>query len=78
VLVGQGKELTHCLRADFLQSRDQPGHHAADQLVGLQIQRRTGQARVTSVQHSGAQQTQAVNCSLKEIPNDGFRRRIAL
>jgi hypothetical protein len=56
VLGGQGEELTHGLGVP--QGREQPGHHAPEQLIRLQVHWRLRQPWVAPVQERGAQQAQ--------------------
>ena len=76
MLVGQGEELPDGPGADLPQGRDQPGHHAAEQLVGLQVQRRLRQPRVAPVQLGRAEELQPADRPVQEFPDDGLGGRV--
>ena len=78
MLVGQGEELAHGLGADLAQGREQPGHHAAEQLVGLQVQGRLRQPRVAPQEQRGAQQAQAADRPFQQVPDERFCGRVPL
>src|SRR5271155_4607012 len=76
VLVGQTEELAYGRRTYLAEGHEQPLNHAAEQLVGLQIQRWLRQARVAAVQEIGTQQAQAANRPVDQIPDDRFGGRV--
>ena len=76
MLVGQGEELAHGPGAGLAQGLEQPFHHGAEQLVGLQVQRRPRQARIAAVQQRGAEQVQAADGPVEQGPDDRLGGRI--
>ena len=70
MLVGQGEELPDGRGAGRPQGREQPGHHAPEQLVRLQVHGRSRQPRVALVQERGAQQAQAADRPFQQLPDD--------
>ena len=78
MLVGQGEELAHGLGPDRPQGREQPGRHAAEQVVGLQVQRRLCQPRVTPLQDRRAQKAQAADRLFQQVADERFGGQIPL
>ena len=76
VLIGKAR-LTHCLRTDFVQSRDQSGYDTIHELIGLQIQWWVCQTRVTSAARA-PRITGVVDGPLAPADSGWFCRRIAL
>ncbi len=76
MLVGQGEELAHGPGAGLAQGLEQPFRHGAEQFVGLQVQRRLRQARITPVQQRGAQQVQPADGPVQQGPDDRLGGRI--
>ena len=76
MLVGQREELAHGPGAGLAQRLEQPFHHGAEQLVGLQVQRRLRQARIAPVQQGGAQQVQSADGPVEQRPDDRLGGRI--
>jgi hypothetical protein len=74
--VGQGEELPHRLGTDRPQGPKQACHHAAEQLVRRQIQRRFGQPGVATVKQMGAQNLQSMSGPLQQRPDDRLGGRI--
>jgi hypothetical protein len=72
MLGGQGEELTYSLGPDRPHGREQPGHHAPEQFVRLQVHWWLRQARVAPVQESAAQEAQALDRPVQQRPNDRF------
>jgi hypothetical protein len=69
VLAGQGEELPCAGRAGLAQRLEQPLDHGAEQLVGLEVQRRPDQARVAAVQEVGTKLVQSADGSLEQGPD---------
>ena len=76
MLVGQGEELAHGPGAGLAQRLEQSCRDGAEQLVGLQVQRLPGQARVIVVQKRRAQQVETANGPVEQGADDGLGGRI--
>ena len=72
MLVGQREELAHGLGAGFAQRLEQPLHHGAEQFVGLHVQGRPCQARITPVQERSAEQVPSADGPVEQVPDDRF------
>jgi hypothetical protein len=77
VLVGRREELAHIPGADLAQRLEQPFRHGALQFVGLHVKRRLRQARIAPVQQSGAEQVQAADGPVEQVPDDRLGGRIS-
>ena len=70
------EELAHGPGAGLAQRLEQPFGDGAEQLVGLHVQRRPRQARITAVQQGGAQQVQSADGPVEQGPDDRLGGRI--
>ena len=77
LLVGQSEELAHGPGTGLAQRLEQPFRHGAEQFVGLHVQRRLRQARITPVQQSVAEQVQAADGPVEQVPDDRLGGRIS-
>ncbi len=77
MLIGQREELAHGPGAGVAHRLQKPLHHGAEQFVGLQVQRRLRQARITFVQQGGAKDVQAANGPVQQGPDDRLGGRIS-
>jgi hypothetical protein len=70
VLAGQGEELARGRRSGLAQRLEQALDHGAEQLVGLQVQRRPGQSRVAAVEEGGAEVVESPDGLVEQGPDD--------
>ena len=70
MLVGQREQLAHGPGPGLAQGLEQPFRHGAEQFIGLEVQRRPRQARITAVQQRGAQHVQAADGPVEQGPDD--------
>ena len=57
--------------AGLAQGLEQPLDHRAEQLVGLEVQRRPRQPRVAAVEQGGAELVQPADGPVQQGPDDG-------
>jgi hypothetical protein len=69
VLAGQGEELPRRRRARLAERLEKPLDHGREHLVGLEVQRRPGQAGVAAVQEVGAELVQPADGPVQQGPD---------
>jgi hypothetical protein len=77
VLAGQGEELADAGRPGLAQRLQEPLDDGREHLVGLEVQRRSGEAGVALVEQGGAELVEAADRPIQQCPNDRLGGRVA-